>query len=324
MEWKIFTFCVAMLPLAGLAEGALRLGVVSDLHMTTAPGSAESFERTLRYFDGRKADGVLVCGDLTDTGFVEELEIVARTWFKVFPDGRRSDGVPIAQLFHLGDHDMGGYMQRRLENGKHGELDGRVLPNVDVASIWERLFHEPWTPIQVKRVKGCEFVLAHHPRHTRESRGGNVIPGLEKVLAQVGQDPSRPFILSQHRILRDTVCRRFGWGADAGATTVLLRGRANCIAFCGHGHVTATNDENVWQGGFTAVEVPSLSYCLAGVEGTAPVRFLKAQPARQFYVVEWTAGRLTIERRACDCEFKELGVPWTVKVPEDPEKEVCR
>ena len=321
-------FALAASAIAGTND-CLSLGVISDLHVTANPSSAECFEKTLRYFDRRRVDGVLVCGDLTDTGFPEELEQVAATWFKVFPNGRRSDGGAVAQLFHLGDHDMGGYMQRRLRQGRRGELDGKILPNVDTAAVWERLFHESWSPIQVKNVKGFDFVLAHHPKNTRKSRNGNAIPGVGEVLSKVGLDSSKPFFYSQHRIMRNTVCRQYDSGMDAGVTTALLSNRTNCIAFCGHGHNTATDEENVWQGAFTAIEVPSISRCLTrpGRENSycvgdhperrsppSQMKSIDGYQFRQCYVVRLQKGHMTIERRDCVHAFEELGAPWRIDV----------
>lgn len=327
----VICLCGFVLAASAIAETSdcLSLGVVSDLHITTSPLSAECFEETLRYFDRRRVDGVLVCGDLTDTGFPEELELVAKTWFKVFPNGRRSDGGAVAQLFHLGDHDMGGYMQRRLSRGRKGELDGKILPNIDTAAVWERLFHEPWSPIQVKNVKGFDFVLAHHPKNTKKSKNGNAIPGLSEVLSKVGLDSAKPFFYSQHRIMRNTVCRQYDSGMDAGETTAHLSNRTNCIAFCGHGHNTATDDENIWQGAFTAIEVPSLSRCLTrpGRENSycvgdhperrsppSQMKSIDGYQFRQCYVVRLQNDRLTIERRDCVHNFEELGRPWCVDV----------
>ena len=38
--------------------------------------------------------------------------MAASIWHKVFPDGRRSDGQPIMQCFHYGDHDLGGFAHK--------------------------------------------------------------------------------------------------------------------------------------------------------------------------------------------------------------------
>ena len=91
----------------------MRLGVLSDIHVDVKDGGAmRKFDKALRAFDAWKADGVLACGDLADWGLDIQLEWVAKKWFEVFPDGKRSDGRPIANLMHYGDHDTSGYLYR--------------------------------------------------------------------------------------------------------------------------------------------------------------------------------------------------------------------
>ena len=75
----------------------LRLGMISDVHLNTHETgmgfhNCLGYEPALRYFDERKADGVLVCGDLSDFGTAVGLRRVAAIWRKVFPGNRRSDG----------------------------------------------------------------------------------------------------------------------------------------------------------------------------------------------------------------------------------------
>ena len=94
----------------------LKVGVLSDVHLLTANDKHwhgdELFEKALRFYDGMKADAVLLCGDIADCGLVAELEYAAEIWNRVFPNGMRSDGEPIVQLFHLGDHDLGGFAHK--------------------------------------------------------------------------------------------------------------------------------------------------------------------------------------------------------------------
>ena len=99
------------------AKPLMRLGMIADVHLETGENgkglqNCLCYEPALRYFDERKADGVLVAGDITDFGTGAALRQIAAIWFKVFPGNRRSDGQPIVPLFIYGDHDMGGYMHR--------------------------------------------------------------------------------------------------------------------------------------------------------------------------------------------------------------------
>ena len=262
-------------PLAAFAKSEtkplMRLGLLADVHFETGENGKRlqnclCYEPALRYFDERKADGVLVAGDLTDYGTGAALRQLAAIWFKVFPGNRRSDGKPIVPLFIYGDHDMGGYMHKFSWAKTHcivpGELDEIISSGDNAARLWKECFHEEWAPIQVKECCGFQFVLAHHPLHTKESDHGNSIPGLADFMAKLGIDPKKPFFFVQHRMFRGTVggdnpCR--GW--ESGKTTEVLKRYPNVLAICGHGHRNAVDDLNLWQGAFTALAVPSINYC---------------------------------------------------------------
>ena len=62
----------------------LRVGLTSDIHISKWRGADKKFEECLRFFDRSKVDGVLVAGDIADSGMLFELERTAEIWFKVF------------------------------------------------------------------------------------------------------------------------------------------------------------------------------------------------------------------------------------------------
>jgi hypothetical protein len=71
----------------------LKIGLLSDIHIQRE-ASCANFEKALRIFDAWGADGVVCCGDIADWGVAPQIDLTAKTWFKVFPGGRRSDGKP--------------------------------------------------------------------------------------------------------------------------------------------------------------------------------------------------------------------------------------
>ena len=242
----------------------MRLGMIADTHLIIRDNgcglqNSLCFEPALRYFDERKADGVLIAGDLTDFGTASGLRHFAAIWYKVFPGNRRSDGKPIKLLHIFGDHDMGGYMHK-FNWAPKAEVETGAIPEMDVAALWDECFHEKWEPIQVKECCGYKFILAHHPRHTKESNHGDSIPGLDEFMAGQELDPKKPFFLVQHRIFMDTVLVP-GCGWESGKTTEVLKKFPNALAICGHGHCNAADDLCLWQGEFTAMQIPSLNFC---------------------------------------------------------------
>ena len=243
----------------------MRFGVLADIHIAT-PAQQPYFERALRKFDEWKVDGVVACGDLADYAMELELQLLADTWFKVFPGGRGSDGRPVANLMHYGDHDM---QDERYINFKDAVAQwpdekmrrDSVMFTHDRKASWERCFKEEWSVIAVKEVKGYPFVLSHFTRGEPDNRLGDNVPGLDEAMAKLTPDPSKPVFYSQHRIPRDTACGSIVWGQDDGSVTKILSGYPNAVAFCGHCHMGGAYEKSIWQGAFTCVQVPSLRYC---------------------------------------------------------------
>ena len=243
----------------------MRFGVLSDIHISTHR-QLPYFEKTLRKLDEWKVDAVLACGDLADYALRPQLKLVADTWFKVFPNGNGSDGRPVANLMHYGDHDMQDDRYVDYEDAvkewpdkafRHAE----VIRTLGAKKVWEECFHEEWAPIVLKEVKGYSFVLSHFTKGEPGNPYGNNVPGLKEFLAAHAFDPAKPFFYSQHRIPKNTACGPLVDGQEDGTTTRIFADYPNLIAFCGHCHMNGAYEKSIWQGAFTCVQVPSLRYC---------------------------------------------------------------
>ena len=324
----------ARMALAGQgAEPLMRLGMIADVHLATGDDgrgvqNCLCFEPALRYFDERGADGVVVAGDITDFGTGAALRRISEIWFRVFPDNRRSDGKPIVPLFIFGDHDMGGYMHTSYRKWAEsvctvpGELDEIISDGDNAARLWKECFHEEWAPIQVKECRGFDFVLAHHPLHTKASDHGNSIPGLAEFMSKRRFDSGKPFFYVQHRVLKNTALVD-GCGWENGKATSVLKAYPNAIALCGHGHCNAADDLCLWQGEFTAMQIPSLNFCCTrpGRENGYNTRDTDAIMPKGEIRKSWQgmfgtlyADRFVVERR----DFLNglpLGPDWTIPLP---------
>ena len=319
----------------------LKVGVISDIHLLTANDrhwhSGEMFEKALRYFDGKCVDAVLLCGDIADCGHVAELELAADIWNSVFPNGRRRDGECVRQLFHLGDHDLGGFAHKYYwaeECARSPDELNHVIAHEDVAAIWERLFGEKWQPIQVKNVKGYTFILAHHPLNVAENTiagtkmPGTEIPNLAKVLAAVKIDPSKPFFYSQHRPIYGTLPDFPQASLDADPNYRALAAYPNALAFFGHTHRNCADELCLWQGAFTSVCVPSTNYCTTrmgrensfavGRSRVCQMRRTEVHETHQLLYMEVFRDRITISRRDMTNDAA-MGVDWVIPLPSPDE-----
>jgi len=249
---------------AALGEPDLRLGVLSDIHIHIDPGAkthptAERFRHALEYFRERDVDGVLVCGDLANTGLQDEFELMASVWNSVFPGGKGKDGKPVANLMHYGDHDAEKrFYRKEMLTPRYAKVGLPLPPSLSEGdlrkTLWEKCFGEEWAPIQHKRVKGYDFFLSHF---MREAPG--TAPGLKETLERANLDPARPFFYSQHRYVCGTyLADEEMWGGDSGKNGPVLALHPNVVAFSGHTHYMLTDDRIVWQEGYTQINAGAL------------------------------------------------------------------
>ena len=305
----------------------LKLGVVSDVHLNKE-GDEATFRTTLEFFRERGVDGVLIAGDFADTGRRFQLDLLARTWFEVFPDGKYPDGRKCEQLFVYGNHCMDAWTWHgELSKNEDFRRDEAIGFGDNAGKFWEAALKEPYSPVWIKQVNGCAIVGAHWGSWTKP--GWSLKEFVEKHRDEI--DPKMPFIYTQHDHPADTVMGPWAWGHDHGRTTVVLKDYPNCVAFSGHSHYTLTDERSVWQGEFTSVNTSSLKYTSAdyalrenaggngwGYKGEkrkhAMARFASAD-GRQGMVASFFADRIEIERREFVHGLKSLGPDWLVPWP---------
>ena len=269
-------------------EPKLRFGVISDIHIncvvgcgedTFARGSNETFRQTLRWFRSQNVDAVVIAGDMADRGMDHQLLAVADAWYSVFPGDRYPDGRPVEKVFIYGNHDWhgcnydGGYADKM-----YPDYDERVKHalQADMGGWWRRAFHEDYSPLYAKSVKGYTFIGQHWDRGCGYPLGdkGGIDPHtmIGPYLAAHGKelDPSLPFFYVQHPHPKDTCYGPWAWGHDDGAATKALAAFPNAIAFSGHSHYSLTDERSVWQGAFTSVGTSSLRYGCAPFDEFGP------------------------------------------------------
>ena len=313
----------------GTVKPLARLGVLSDVHLNQ-PGDEEHLVKALGYFRDHGVDGVLIAGDIADTGRVDQLERFAATWFKVFPDDLAPDGRKVERLFVYGNHDILGWTWNRDGDIYANDAAKRRLAlgfeNVR-ATTWERLFHEPYESVWRKSVKGVEVVGAHWTDANDFQHAANWFARHGHEL-----DPARPLIYTQHAHPKDTCYGPAAWGHDRGESTRALSAFPMAVAFSGHSHYTLVDERSVWQGAFTSIGTAtlrrtSLDYLEPeNSNGNAYDPQAKIWTHRKIMwplyrdngkegmLVDVCADRLVIRRR--DFVFdRSLGDDWTVPLP---------
>ena len=252
--------------LAGGEAPELRVGIISDIHVSFAKTSG-AFEKALRIFDKAKVDAILIAGDLINYGMMSELEVVANTWRKVFPEDKRSDGVQIEKLLITGNHDIMGFLSRFATKIKSHEDVEKLCFIADRKKYWRELFGEEYEPISMKTVKGYRFILRNWYSFPSSKTNKLIPPGIpvEKdptpdFMAKVaGELPAdRPFFYVQHEYMAGTVLHKLRtMDQEFDSTSKLLSSFPNCLALTGHSHFTLIDERSIWQGGFTVVNCSS-------------------------------------------------------------------
>lgn len=246
----------------------LRVGVVSDIHVsrlsteleTYEYGNSMTFRHALEWFDACGVDAVVCAGDMSDRGTQAMLEICGRIWEDVFPRNHGRDGRPVEPIFIYGNHDSDPKWFDRcsgLLDGKTEEECARLKASSisrNEASSWTRAFGEDWSPIYLKSVKGYSFVCVHWG-HER---------GLGEFLRQRKEDGAisagRPFFCVQHPAPRGTIYGTHNLDADDGTTSGVLSKYPDAVSISGHSHISCALETSIWQGAFTAIGASSLAY----------------------------------------------------------------
>lgn len=238
----------------------LRLGVLSDIHLRAEAGSDSYFKKALRYFRDRGVDGVIIAGDIADSGRVDELQFCADAWFSVFPNDTAPDGRHVERLFVYGNHCIESWRWGGMWTSPYKDEAKRLADAIGYAdnrkTAWERAFHEEYKPIWMKTVRGFPVIGAHW---TKLSGEGIEIEAFMKNHRD-DIDPTRPFFYIQHNHPKDTCFGAWAYGHDDGRSTRALSAFPNAVAFTGHSHYTLTDERSVWQGAFTSCNAGSLFY----------------------------------------------------------------
>ena len=146
----------------------LTFGVLSDVHICLAPGGKtlkkgyeiDTLVKAFTWFRDNGVDAVVIAGDMAHSGLVGELKGVAEAWFQVFPDDKAPDGRMVERIFVFGNHDWSSPGRAKAVFADEAELKANYL-SVDPKKPWADVFHEDWTPIWRKTVKGIPVIGAH-------------------------------------------------------------------------------------------------------------------------------------------------------------------
>jgi len=287
-------------------------GVLSDVHLERR-GDEDTLLKALAYFRDNGADGVMIAGDIANTGRIEQMERAASCFWRTFPDGKAPDGRHVEQLWVYGNHEFSNWGWLRGKDEAFLKANSIRYGN-NRAEVWERIFHEPYRPIWAKTLKGYTFIGAHWGSEK------DLDAFLQANAGKLNLRNGKPFFYAQHPHPANTVQGPWAWGNDGGVATRALEKFPNAVAFSGHSHYSITDERCIWQGTFTSVGTGSLRYIFSQYwrdngedhSGIAKqMRILPEGTGRQGMLVKVYDDRMVFVRREF-VQGESLGPDWVV------------
>ena len=253
----------------GEAAASVRLGVISDTHVT-GPESVERLAAAFRFLRDRGVEAVLHCGDVTDRGTLEQLDAFAAAWRSVFDSKTRF-------VVSLGNRDM-------MDSGKISDAErqaakGRAIRDNPREAFRRVLGEEIGDGVYATHVGGVWIVSAPWKREGDLER---FFMSHTEIAAS-----GAPVVVLQHQHHQGTV---FGgnladWAVCDPRATCWMEMFPDFISFSGHSHITHMREDAVSDGAFPTVAAGS--YCLE----KSP-----AAVGRDVAVLTFADGAATLER----------------------------
>ena len=258
-------------------DGVIRIGIISDTHVT-GPESAERLAEALEFFARRRVDAVVHCGDITDLGYVAQLDVFASVWRRTMPAG-----VPLVAAF--GNRDMSDTSKMPEERR---EADRGRLILADPAAAMKRVCG--WSGefgVRSLEVKGVALVAADWRNEGELERFLSTRPDLRTAEA---------IVAVQHPHPAGTVfaAEKGSWMTDDGRATCYLKMFPRAWSFSGHSHVPFTSPLGFWRGDFTAAAAGSFYLGPSTASG-----------GREVSVLTLRGGETELERRDLETGFCE-------------------
>lgn len=166
--------CVSM------GDDAVRIGVISDTHVTGRE-SIEELSRAFAFLRDKGAEAVIHCGDMTDFGYLHQLEAFAEAWKSVMPPD-----IPLIPV--LGNRDLTD--TNKIPAERIAAERQRLILSDPVGHMRRILGVEIGNGVRSVSIRGVNVVLADHKRESE----------LEMFMRARAEllDPSRPLIHVQH------------------------------------------------------------------------------------------------------------------------------
>jgi len=216
-------------------EGAVRFGIVSDTHVVGS-ASIDELSRAFAFLRDKGVDAVIHCGDMTDFGYIHQLEAFAEAW-------KRSMPLDMPLIPVLGNRDVSD--TRRFPEDRRIAERGNLILSDPAAHLRRILGVDLCGGLRAMSVRGVSVVAADWG-HEGE---------LEKFMSSRAElcDPSRPLVHIQHPHPKGL----FDKASSNDAATCWLNMFPKAVSVSGHSHIPFSNPHSFRAGEFTFVAAGS-------------------------------------------------------------------
>ena len=227
--------------------GDVRFGVISDTH-ATGRESIPELVRAFSFLRDKGVDAVIHCGDLTDFGYLHQLEAFAEAWRQAMPEE-----IPLIPV--LGNRDLSD--TKRMSDATRASDFGRLLLSDPVGQVRRILGVDIGDGNRVQFVKGVPVIAS-------DWKGESNLEAFMLGRPEL-RDPSRLFIYVQHPHPERTVGDYLLPSTDP--VTCWLNMFPRAVSVSGHSHLPFTDKRLFCRREFTAIGAGS-HYLGGGVQQT--------------------------------------------------------
>ena len=279
LSGRVFSLLLLTVIYSGFAsEPLLRIGVMSDTHVTHSPSSCTILEDTMRLFKEQKADVIINAGDIADVYNDKAYRNYRNTVNKVYADSKNR---PV-EIFAYAYHDIIGH-----KSNSPWEAFKDVKKYLEAQN----------DPYDIVKVKGYVFVAM--PQYHQPDEYKELLDRAEK------ERDGKPFFIIDHVPLHDTVDGSLNGNTYA---RELAAKHPDAVHISGHNHSLLTNELNIWQGELTAINAGFLHGSMV-VKKSCDVAMIM-----EVYQDKIVCRRFFVDSRK---EYLSGKNPWTIPLPFD-------
>lgn len=266
-------------------EPILKVGLITDTHIRAWKSSCATLTEAMKLFKAGNVDMIVNMGDISEVHNQQAYLNYRDTVKAVFPDKTKKP----QEIFVFAWHDR----VRRTR-----EPQTKVFEDVKKYLEFEHDIYD------IFKLKGYTFLL--FPQEMDFKR-------YEKTIAEACKaNPGKPIFVFDHIPPYNTVYNSMTWGEKT--RRKILDKYPQVVHISGHVHGTLTNELNIWQDNFTAVNIGCLSSWSGALVGNSPAN----NPSDTAMIMEIYPDKLVC-RRFFAFSKKEYnpGQQWIIPLPFD-------